>query len=221
MRFASLGFAALLAISANSMVHAPALAEGANEAIADPPSNVSVERTPNAPPGGKTVYLIELVEFRLPGVPVAGITAADILARLDGAGGDDGAEVIQTFHLSALAGQESTARVGLMTSVVMGVAYQQGRGVQVPPVRNMSQMSLGTTLTVIAGPDGDEVALKLNYSSSRILGDAPEDSPPDIVDTTVEMPLRVSLGKRVLAGGGSGKQASYIAVTVTEREPNR
>src|SRR5690606_29446451 len=60
-------------------------------------------------PRAKPSYLIELVEFRFHEPPAAGLSAEDVLLqRLNRAAEEgSGVEVLQTFHLTASAGQKS------------------------------------------------------------------------------------------------------------------
>ncbi len=225
MRFALLWFVTLLAVPVSSLAQGlpsgapadrPPPADRRGGQKPDPAAAVSVERFPSARLEDQTSYLVELVEFRITNGPLSGLSADDLLQRLDAADEDDGAEVIQSFHLYALAGQESTAKAGVMTAITQGVAYPQGRGGGAPPIRNRTTMSLGKSLTVVVEPAGDRVLLQFQYTNSRIDGEESEDGPPDIVETTIQTPLRIELGKRVLVGGGSGSQASYVAITVSE-----
>lgn len=72
-------------------------------------------------------YLIELVEFRLSGSRSPTLTAEEILDRLNQPAEDDEVGVIQTFHLSAVARQESTAKAGRMAAIMVGVQSAPGR----------------------------------------------------------------------------------------------
>ncbi len=109
--------------------------------------DVEVQEAPtDQPPQVKKSYLIELVEFRLGDPPPPTLTAEEILDRLSQSAEDNGVEVNQTFHLSAVAGQESMAQVQLQAAITTGVQHVKGRGRPVPPVRSLQDMSLGTTL---------------------------------------------------------------------------
>lgn len=89
--------------------------------FAQPPeaAEVSQELTVEAPagqrPSASQAYLVKLVEFRFSEAPSASLTAEDILGRLRQSAEDNGVEVVQTFHLSAMAGHESRAEVDLRT----------------------------------------------------------------------------------------------------------
>lgn len=168
-------------------------------------------------PQANKSYLIELVEFRLGEPPSPTLTAEKILDRLSQSAEDNGVEVIQAFHLSAVAGQESMAQVQLQTAITTGVQHVQGRGGPIQPVRSLRDMSLGTTLTVTAEPADDKIRVSVRYSASRIDGERPEDGPPDIISFTLQSQLLVTPGKRVLLGGANGASSSYGALTVGER----
>ena len=96
--------------------------------------------TDHRPQANKS-YLIELVEFRLGESPSSTLAAEEILDRLSQSAEDNGVELIQTFHLSAIAGQESMAQVELQTAITTGVQFTQPRGGPVPPIRAYSKRS--------------------------------------------------------------------------------
>jgi hypothetical protein len=180
--------------------------------------DVEVQEAPTDPrPQPKKSYLIELVEFRLGEPPSPTLTAEEILDRLSQPADDNGVEVVQTFHLSAVAGQESMAQVQLQTAITTGVQHVQARGGPVPPVRSLRDMNLGTTLTVTAEPADDKIRVSVRYAASRIDGERPEDGPPDIVSFTLQSQLMVTPGQRVLLGGANGASSSYAAITIIER----
>ncbi len=208
MRSQLLSIISLLIMPASGFSQRPP----ANEAS----SGVEVQAPTDERPRAKKCYLIELVEFQFNEVPSAALDAAEMLSRLRQAADDDRVEVIQTFYVSALEGQQSTAEVGLQTSIVTGVTYPQARTGQIPPLRNLQQTQLGSTLRVKAEPADDEISVQVNYAVSRIRGERPEDGPPDIVSFTLQSQLLVVPGQRVLLGGANGSSSNYAALTVTE-----
>ncbi len=172
-------------------------------------------------PRAKPSYLIELVEFRLHEPPAAALSAKEVLQRLKQAAEEgSGVEVIQTFHLTAVAGQESMAQVELLTAITTGVTQSPIpiRTGQASPIRSMQQVELGTSLTVKAQPADSEISVAVRYAASRIQGERPEDGPPDIVSFTIQSQLSIVSGQQVLLGGANGgPSSSYAALTVTEQ----
>jgi|GEM_PF-2317381 len=174
-------------------------------------------------PRPKPAYLIELVEFCFDEPPTAALSAKDVLQRLSQAAEEgSGVEVIQTFHLSAVAGQESRVQVERLTAIITGVSQspipsRTGQG-QAPPIRSMQQVELGTSLTVKAQPADSKISIEVRYAASRIQGERPEDGPPDIVSFTIQSQLPVVSGQPVLLGSANGgSSSSYTALTVTEQ----
>ncbi len=169
----------------------------------------------------KPSYLIELVEFRFHEPPAAALSAEDVLQRLNQAAEEgSGVEVIQTFHLTAVARQESLAQVERLTAITTGVSQSPipSRTAENRPIRNMKQVELGTSLTVKAQPADSEISVAVRYAASRIQGERPEDGPPDIVSFTIQSQLSVVSGQQVLLGGADGaSSSSYTALTVTEQ----
>jgi hypothetical protein len=180
-----------------------------------PPISGDQKTVPNV------TYQIELVEFRIGGGPEPGITPEEILERLAKRGEASNVEVIQTFHLSAIAGEESMARIGVLTSITTGVqnvpAGFQGRAGPMPTIRNMQQVELITSLRVVANPKGDKISARVSYSASRLEGEKPDDHSPDIASFTIESQILVNSGQRVLLGGTHSNSSNYAAITVTQR----
>ena len=190
-------------------------------------SEASADVAPQAPgddqPRAKPSYLIELVEFRFNEPPTAALPAEDLLQRLSQSAAEgSGVEVLQTFHLTAVAGQESMARVERLAAITTGVSQspvssRTGQG-QAPPIRSMQQVELGTSLTVKVQPVDGKMSVEVRYAASRIQGARPEDGPPDIVSFTIGSQLSVDSGQPVLLGGANGgSTSSYAALTVTEQ----
>lgn len=184
---------------------------------AEAPPAIAVQAPTDQQPLASPSYLIELVEFRFNEAPSASLTAEDILGRLRQPAAGNGVEVIQTFHLLAVAGQESMAKVEVQTAVTSGVAYPQGRGGPAPPIRHLQQMKLGTTLTAKVQPVESKILVEVRYSASRIEGERPEDGPPDIVAFTLQSQLLIAPGQQTLLGGASGTSSSYAVLSVTEQ----
>lgn len=200
-----------------SLLMLPASVFSQEPAATVPSPAVVPQVSQNQKSKAKTSYLIELVEFRLGEAPTPGLTAEGILNRLNQSTKDNGVQVLQTFHLSAMSGKESVARVMVQTALTIGVQFAMGRGGPGPAIRNLQQTELGTTLTVMAEPSDDKIAVIVSYAASRVQGERPEDGPPDIVSFTLQTQLLVAPGQRVLLGGANGASSSYAALTVTEQ----
>lgn len=190
-------------------------------------TEASADVAPQTPeddqPRAKPSYLIELVEFRFSEPPVAALSAEDLLQRLNPTAEEgSGLEVVQAFHLTAVAGQESRVQVQQLTAVTKGVSQspipsRTGQG-QAPPIRSLQQVELGTSLTVKVQPVGEKLLVEVRYAASRIQGERPEDGPPDIVSFTIQSQLSVVSGQQLLLGGANGDSSStYAALTVTEQ----
>jgi hypothetical protein len=200
-----------------SLLLLPASVFSQEVAAIDPAEVVAPQVGQNKETDAKQSYLVELVEFRLGDAPSAALSAEEILDRLNRSADDDSVEVIQTFHLSAVAGHESMANVGLQAAITSGVQFMQPRGGPIPPIRNLEQVHLGTALMVTARPAGDKIRISVRYEASRIDGERPEDGPPDIVSITLQSQLLVTSGQRILLGGARGAPSSYATIIVTER----
>lgn len=166
-------------------------------------------------------YQIELVEFQLGDGPEPGITPEEILERLAQRDEASNVEVIQTFQLSAIAGEESMAKIGVLTSITIGVqnlpAALQGRAGPMPTIRNMRDLELVSSLRVVASPKGEKISAKVIYSASRLQGEKPDDHSPDIGSFTIESQILVHSGQRVLLGGTHSNSSNYAAITITQR----
>jgi hypothetical protein len=190
-------------------------------------AQASADVVPGAPeddlPRAKPSYLIELVEFRFSEPPAATLSAEAVLQRLNQAAEEDsGVEVLQTFHLSAVVGQESRVQVERLTAITTGLTQSpipsRAGQVQAPPIRSLQQVELGTSLTLKVLPAGEKLSVEVRYAASRIEGERPEDGPPDIVSFTIESQLSAVSGQQLLLGGANGgASSSYAALTVTEQ----
>ena len=166
----------------------------------------------NSSSSNQASFFVQLTEYRLklphdPSRPVAEIVA--ILAK---PGDNEEYQPVETIRLSALSGTESTVQFGRRVNVTAGTAVTNRGGT----ARNVQGVDIGTLLKVtpVLLQSGN-VALKLKFESSRIEGDASEDSPPDISRTQINTTQLLELGKPSLVGSTTSTASSVILITVT------
>lgn len=215
MRCSLLLIVSLLVTPANVWAQNPDVTEASADVVPQTPEGDQ--------PRAKPSYLIELVEFCFDEPPAAALSAEDVLRRLNQTAEEgSGVQVLQTFHLAAVAGQESRVQVERLTTITTGVTQSpipsRTGQVQAPPIRSMQQVELGTSLTVKVQPAGEKLSVEVRYAVSRIQGERPADGPPDIVSFTIESQLSAASGQQLLLGGANGNSSSsYAALTVTEQ----
>ena len=155
-------------------------------------------------------FIVQLTEYRLRQPVDPPRSVSDILAILARPGGNEEYQPIETIRLSALSGTESTVQFGRRVNVTVGTTTNRGG-----TVKNVQAVDVGTLVRVTPALQAGKVALKLEFESSRIEGDATQDSPPDISTTQIKTTQLLELGKPSLVGSTTSTANSVILITVT------
>jgi hypothetical protein len=130
------------------------------------------------------------------------------------------------FDKIAAAGQlisNETLRIRLLenftTEILFGksVAVIAGMSQTVNgKTRNMIQRQIGTSVRATVESKNEKMQLKLIYEVSRFLGEAQEDSAPDIETVKIDTNLLLENGKRVVVAGTISTDSRYLLVTITK-----
>jgi len=153
-------------------------------------------------------YLITLSEYRLKSVNPSELTAGSIAAAIT----TEKAAPIETVMLSAIADIESMVQFGRTVTVTTGRTTNRD-----VTTRQTQQMNIGTIVRVTASPAGQQVGLVLSFESSRQNGEGTDDSPPDIVTTSINTTQIFELGKPTMIGASTAGETSYIFLAISRR----
>ena len=165
---------------------------------------------PSSSSSNQASFIVQLTEYRLKQPLDPSRSVSEILASLAKPGDNEEYQPIETIRLSALSGTESTAQFGRRVNVTIGTTTNRGG-----TVKNVQAVDVGTLVRVTPALQAGKVALKLEFESSRIEGDASADSPPDISTTQIKTTQLLELGKPSLVGSTTSTANSVILITVT------
>jgi hypothetical protein len=153
----------------------------------------------------RTQFLVTLSEYHLEGSIPVKASEAEILDIMRGAG----AIPVETVRMTATLDTESMVQFGKRVTVTTGSVT---RG---PTTSRQTQsMEIGTILQVRIESNGDGVIAEVDYSTSRLSGSGTDDSPPDVLTTTVKATQIYELGKQRLLTTSSTGDAPCIIVSI-------
>lgn len=154
-------------------------------------------------------YLVTVAQHQLNDNSLSDLTSAGILAAIK----DQNASPVETISLSATAGNETRASFGRSVSVTTGKVVARGGAVS----RNHQRRDLGTILNVKLTPEEANVSLELSFESSRLVGEAAKDSPPDVASTSLAFSQVFTLGQPTLIAASTGGESIYVVLTIVRR----
>lgn len=153
-------------------------------------------------------YLITISEYRLKGVNPSDLTADNIVSAIKA----EKATPIETVMLSAIADLESMVQFGRSVTVTTGRITNRD-----VTSRQTQQREIGTIVRVTASPTGQQVGLTLSFESSRLIGEGSDDSPPDIVTTSINTTQLFDFGQPTMIGASTAGETSYVFLTISRR----
>lgn len=150
-------------------------------------------------------FQIKVCEFRYK-LTGANVTTEQILKSYRN---NASIERIQTVRVLITEGSNTNVQFGRQQAVTVG-RTNAGRGM--PATRQTQQMEVGTLLSASGAVEGEICHLAMRYTSSRFEGEETEDSPPNIVTTTVEGDYNLQFGKPILVAGSTEGGSTMIVV---------
>ncbi|TWT79689.1 hypothetical protein CA13_10950 [Planctomycetes bacterium CA13] len=153
-------------------------------------------------------YFVSLAEYRFKDFNPAKVTAEKIQNAIS----SENASHVETVMLSAVAGFKSMVQFGRSVTVTTGRV--SNRDVM---TRQTQQQEIGTILEVTVSPEDQSVVADLSFSSSRIVGEGTDDSPPEFATTTIKTTQLMDIGKPTLVGASTVDKSSYIFLTISRQ----
>ena len=160
-------------------------------------------------PAERATYDVTLTEFQMKSGQEPEISFKEIIDAFHDRENRDNLILVETLRLTLQADLECTAQFSRQVTVTEGIV-RNPRGVQ----RRTKTVKLGTMAQIRVTPEDDKLTLRLRYTASRLGGEIPEDSPPDMLNSTYETTIAVQRGKPALVGGGDVDGSSYLMVYV-------
>lgn len=158
----------------------------------------------NAPPQ----YTVTLSEYHLEEFDPSRLTSTQVIDAIN----SKKLSPEQTIILTAVAGTESVVQFGRTVTVATGQIKNQNF-----TTRQTEQRDVGAVLRVIARPEGQSVSATVSYEASRHVGEGTEDSPPDLVTTSINTTQLFEIGQQSLLAGTTAGETSYVIVTINRR----
>ena len=89
---------------------------------------------------------------------------------------------------------------------------------QMGETRNLHKVALGTGVSATIEPNGDKLVLSLEYQSTRVHGEIPQDSSPDLDTIEIKTSLVFERGQRKEVLGGTTEDGStFVMVMVKDK----
>lgn len=80
----------------------------------------------------------------------------------------------------------------------------------------MKEVALGTGVAAMIAPKDDKLVLSLEYQSSRVFGEIPQDSPPEIATLQIDTSLVLGNAERTVLCGTTSQNLTFVMVMVKE-----
>ena len=156
-------------------------------------------------------FTVRVTEFELKSSAGDRVSNSEILKKLTDL--DNRSEVveIQTLRLSAIDGQEAMVQFGRRVTITTG-STTPGRGF--PTTRQTQFLDIGTLLRVSGIMHGNKCQIAVAHEVSRLVGEGTEDSPPDMVNSTINGTYVATLGEPILLGGINEGKTNFLVLTV-------
>lgn len=157
-------------------------------------------------------YFVRVAEARTQEEPPAEASKSELLAWLEKARKENKIEIQEMVRISVVDGFDATAQFGKRVPIVTGTnVTPQGT------TRSYTSVDFGTILRVRAQEAGDQVRLQINYESSRVDGDLPEDRPAKIDRTQFNSSILTKPGDPVLLFTDSANGKGRFLVLTLEK----
>lgn len=154
---------------------------------------------------------ITLIEFQLKDAQSLLLSKDNIAENFDQLTADGRIEIIETVQLYAVTGYKAKVLFGRQISVVQGLTHgPHGE------TRSMKEVALGTGVAAMIAPKDDKLVLSLEYQSSRVFGEIPQDSPPEIATLQIDTSLVLGNAERTVLCGTTSQNLTFVMVMVKE-----
>jgi len=157
-------------------------------------------------------FFVSITEFRLSEAIDSRLSPDEIVAFFDSAKNEGKAELIESVGLSTIESLETSVRFTKRIAVTVGAMMSPAAG----RIRNVQDREVGTLVRLIAEPRGEQVAVRLVYEASRMVGEGADDAPPDTHAIQFTSTLLLEPGVPKLVGGKTGDGTSFLIVEVTK-----
>ncbi len=156
-----------------------------------------------------TQYLVELTEYSLDKAVSIGLSEPELIVAIR----DANAKPVETIRMTAMAEAESFVQLGRRITVTTGTVKNGNTA-----SRQTTDVEIGTILRIRVKPNANEAIANIDYTTSRVEGDATDEQAPDILTNTTQSTQLYTLGKpRLLSMIDSGKRTAII-VTLREMQ---
>lgn len=157
-------------------------------------------------------FFVTITEFRLSEAIDSRLSPDEIVALFDSAKSEGKAELIESVGLSTIESLETSVRFSKRIAVTVGAMMSPAAG----RIRNVQDREVGTLVRLVAESRGEQVAVRLAYEASRMVGEGADDAPPDTHSIQLSSTLLLEPGVPKLVGRTTGDGTSFLIVEVTE-----
>ena len=171
-------------------------------------SSFANEDTPTAAHHPRA-FSVRVTEFEFKSPAGDQVNNAEILKHLADPENRQKVVEIQTLRLSAIDGQDATAKFGRRVTVTTGKTTSD-RGV----TRHTQFLDIGTMIQLSGIVKENTCSIAISYEASRLDGEGTDDSPPDVVNSRLTGTYVADLGKPILLGGTNEGMTTFLVLTV-------
>lgn len=156
----------------------------------------------------KLQYLVGLAEYEFEKPVPMGLSESEIIDAIE----RSKMMPIATLRMTVVAGTESMVEISRRVSIVESTVVRGTTAV----AKNFDNLKIGAVLRIRISTHADGALADVDYTTSRIDGDAKGDPPPDIVSSSANATQIYALGQPRLLSLAGGKKTTCVLITVRE-----